>query len=143
MLGGILTGLLISPDPVIVIVCGVAALLPDLDHPQSLISRRVGLLGAPIHLVVSHRGVLHSGLFVLLLMLSALYVPDSYRLYAVAAVAAYASHLALDALTVSGIPLLWPSGERFRLLKWRTGGVGEAYTAVALVAAIAVRIYLI
>lgn len=134
LLAGLLVGALIRPDLAIVAACGVGALLPDLDHPNSLISRRVGVLAMPVHLSVKHRGALHSGLIVLILLGVALGISESFRTPALAVVAGYASHLLLDALTVSGIPLLWPHRGRFRLLRLRTGGLIENLFAVGLLA---------
>jgi len=138
LIAGLLVGALIQPDLAIVVAAGVGALLPDIDHPNSLISRRVGILAMPVHLTLSHRGALHSGLIVALLLLGALYVPERYRLHAISCVAGYASHLLLDALTVSGIPLLWPHSARFRLLgiRIRTGSLVENLLSVVLLAAL-------
>jgi inner membrane protein len=143
MLAGMLAGVLIAVDPVAVIAGGIGGLLPDLDHPRSRMSRAAGVFALPIHLAVRHRGVLHSGLCWLILAFFSFYLMREYPQYGIALLAAtagYLTHLALDSLTVSGIPLLWPSGRRFSAIPLRTGGVGEAYVATALVAAIALRI---
>lgn len=113
-------------DGLAVVMCGaIGALLPDLDHPKSAISRRVKILGAPIRLFVAHRGALHGLLAVFLAFMACLTIPVNLRLYGLAAAAGYASHVALDALTISGVPLLWPYRRRFHLLPLRTGGVVE------------------
>ena len=115
-----------------VIAGGIGALLPDLDHPQSTISRRVWLAGASLRLVVSHRGALHSLIAMAAAMLLAAIAPDDYGQIALSAAVGYCSHIFLDALTVSGVPLLWPYSRRFRLLRLRTGGVGEMLFAWGL-----------
>lgn len=146
LLAGILAGLLIAPDPVAVIAGGVGGLLPDLDHPRSRMSRAAGVLAVPIHLLVRHRGILHSGLAAALVTFFAIVLSVEYpaaRIALLAASTGYLTHLALDSLTISGIPLLWPSGRRFAAMRWHTGGVGDALTATAIVAAIALRIGLI
>lgn len=113
---------------------GVGALLPDLDHPQSTISRRVWLAGASLRLVVSHRGALHSLLAMAAAMLLASFAPQGFTPIALSAAVGYCSHIFLDALTVSGVPLLWPRRDRYRLLRLRTGGVGELLFAWGLLA---------
>jgi len=57
-------------------------------------------------------------------------------IYATAAGLGYVSHLVLDGLTVQGIPLLWPSGRRFRLLGLTTGGIGELVVLLGLLGAL-------
>lgn len=98
------------------VVAGIAALAPDIDHPQSTLGRRV-MVGA---LVFKHRGFLHSPLALALLSLACWhYLP---ALLGLVIVAGYGSHLLLDALNPQGIPLLYPSGKRFKCAKWQTGG---------------------
>lgn len=52
------------------LVCAGAALAPDVDHPGSSVSRRLGLAGqatgAAVNAVAGHRGITHSLLFVAL-----------------------------------------------------------------------------
>jgi membrane-bound metal-dependent hydrolase YbcI (DUF457 family) len=72
-------------------------------------------------------------------VLLALLAPEPYTVYALAAAAGYNSHIALDALTVSGVPFFWPSRERFSLLPVRTGGPVEALFAILLFGLLVVR----
>lgn len=100
----------------------IAALLPDIDHPQSLLGRRLWPVAWTINQVMGHRGALHSLAALLLVSAAAsVMLPDWWIVIA----AGYASHLAADALTVSGVPLLWPIRARIRLLGIRTGGIIE------------------
>ena len=123
-------------------VCGgVGALLPDIDHPKSMVGRRAGIAGGALRLVVGHRGILHSGVAAAIMIVAALMVPTEWRGYALAGAVGYASHLALDGLTVQGIPLLWPSRRRFRLLRLTTGGVVEWLLRLALLGGLAYLIF--
>lgn len=114
-LGGVAMGLAAS----------VGALLPDIDHPRSIVGRRAGFIGGALRLAISHRGMLHSGIAAAIVVLVALLAPAVARSYALAAAAGYSSHILLDALTVQGVPLFWPSRRRFSILPLRTGGLIE------------------
>ena len=129
----------------------LGALLPDLDAPQSLLKnwkvgyRRTGKRGRtltpayrpfePVASLLSpllgHRRPLHSllGLGVAAVLLG---LPAAFWLgwpATLALVLGYASHLLLDACTVSGVPLLWPDPRPLWALPKRlravTGGPWE------------------
>lgn len=100
------------------------SLLPDLDAAQSKI-KHLSVSGIkPFYLpsqliftTLGHRTYLHSlyglaGISVIAAALS----PFTNWLAALAMVAGYASHLALDACNPSGIPLLYPNRRKFYLL---------------------------
>ncbi len=116
----------------LVLAGALGALLPDLDHPQSALSNRVGIAGLPFRLL-SHRGVTHSLIAAAAALLIAGMVPVEWRPYAIAAALGYSSHIVLDGLTVTGVPLLWPWGRRFRIGYMRTGGLSERLFGVGLV----------
>lgn len=142
--GVALAVIMFAPAPPLVlagaaIAGGIGALLPDLDHPQSTISRRVWLAGATLRMVVSHRGALHSLLAMAAALLLAATVQGDWSQIALSAAVGYCSHIVLDALTVSGVPLFWPKQQRYRLLRIRTGGVGERLFALGI---LAVLVYL-
>lgn len=120
-----------AADPQALAAAALGALLPDIDHPQSWAGRKMKPISVPLALVVGHRGVTHS----LLAVLACLGVLAVMGLGWAAApvVLGYLSHLAGDALTPSGVPLLWPSRRRFTLNLCRTGSLIE----IVLVAAIA------
>lgn len=108
-----------SIGPLAIIAAG-AALLPDLDAPRSKVRslalgpiRPFDPLGALVYAAWGHRGPLHSllGLAVFGLMVA---LPLSLRWggeYGAAALLGYGSHLALDAMTRHGIPLLPARGK--------------------------------
>jgi inner membrane protein len=115
----------------------LGALLPDLDAAESKI-KHVQIAGikpfAPLsialHRGLGHRGLLHS--LAGLGFVAAVSIPPTQWWGwqpSVALLLGYASHLAADALTRSGIPLLYPRKKRHHLLprRWRitTGSQAE------------------
>ncbi len=100
------------------------ALLPDLDASQSKI-KHLGLRGikpffTPSRLLqrwLGHRGLLHSllGLCFIGVLVVPLGLWWSWSI-ALALWLGYASHLAADACTRSGIPMLFPRKQRYHLL---------------------------
>lgn len=97
----------------------IASLLPDIDHPRSIIGRRLKWISLPISKTFGHRGCTHS----LLIVISGFFLfksnffsnfffpPDVMQSMLIG----YANHLLADMLTPYGIPLLWPFRWRFRL----------------------------
>jgi inner membrane protein len=127
------------------IVAGLAALLPDLDHPHSAVGR---LLPRWWHrLTPGHRGPTHSLAWCAALTLlvwagqGLLGGEVAGPLLALAVLAGSLSHVLADGLTVAGVPLWWPLRRRravflgplsFRTRSWAellvvagvVGGVG-------------------
>lgn len=138
----VLAGLpLVSAETgVLVVVGAISALVPDIDHPNSTIRKRTGLLGFLAGGWFGHRGFTHTLVALALVSLaSGLLLPG---VLAAAIAGGYASHLLLDALTRSGIPALWPVTRRPvkllpRPLQVRTGSWREAVFLVAMWAALA------
>lgn len=96
------------------------ALLPDIDHPGSVLGRRAPVVSDAVGLVFGHRGFTHSLVFAalvvsLLAFLRGPYVPwlPPSAVYALAA--GILSHLIFDMLNPSPVPLLWPLPKEFRL----------------------------
>ena len=123
----------------------LGALLPDLDAAHSTIrslevTRGVRPFALPAHLLhraLGHRRLLHSLLGLALALTLA--VPLGLWLGsrpALALLLGYASHLAGDAATRSGIPLLFPNRRRWHLLppplRLVTGSQAEEAAFVAL-----------
>ena len=111
------------PMPEMVLLSGLAGLLPDLDHPSSATGR---LLPAWWHrLTPGHRGPTHSLAWCLALAVvvdlgQRLVVgPAAPPLVALAVLVGVLSHVLADGLTVQGVPLWWPfSRERLVFLGW-------------------------
>lgn len=109
------------------------SLLPDIDHPQSFVGRRLWLISRPLSRIIGHRGLTHSLLALAggtWLLLKGLHL----NVYMVQALAlGYLSHLAGDWLTPSGIPLLWPWRRRFvSPMSFACGGQMEILLDVVL-----------
>lgn len=145
------------PGPAIggAIICAAGALVPDLDHPNSLIAHRLHI--RPICRLVArlsggHRHGTHSLLMVLGVWLAALWVHlplwaahaagadvalCSYHLspYVAAAFATgVGAHIAGDMLTPEGVPLLWPViRHRFSLHLFTTNTWPEQLFVIACV----------
>lgn len=119
-----------SHDPRGFALAALGSLLPDIDHPQSWVGRKLPFLSHPIAALCGHRGVTHS----LLAISVALLVMASQPGWMANALAlGYLSHLAADSLTPSGVPLLWPVKKRFGIGLCTTGGPMETLI-VAVVA---------
>ncbi len=101
--------------PAAIITC----LLPDIDHPKSLLGQRLTWISKPIARMFGHRGFTHSLLAVFAsLALLYIHVPIDATIpgdVLQGMVVGYVSHIIADMLTPAGVPLLWPCRWRFRL----------------------------
>ncbi|GAB2763295.1 hypothetical protein GCM10027174_44990 [Salinifilum aidingensis] len=155
---------------------GVAALAPDIDHHRATITRALGPVGTALSWIIrkvslgvytltatskdtpgaggSHRGLTHTGVAALatgaaLWALLGYLGVDQALPYALAAAVGIVVHIGGDAITATGVPLIWPvkyRGERWYpcripLITITGGGLAEklitgaAWTvAVALLA---------
>ena len=129
----------LTPDTMapLAICAALGTLLPDLDANSSTIKHlRVARIQpfAPLSVLLSrdwgHRGMTHSliGLSAFAVLVSPLVIIWSWPIWA-ALCLGYISHLAADACTKSGIPLLHPRKTRYHLLPRRflftTGSLAE------------------
>lgn len=94
-------------------------LLPDIDHPKSLLGQRLKWISKPVARIFGHRGFTHSllAIFAALALLQFKLPADTPIPADVlqGMVVGYLSHIAADMLTPAGVPLLWPCRWRFRL----------------------------
>lgn len=85
----------------------LGSLLPDIDHPQSVLGRRLQIISVPLHRQFGHRSLTHSIFF----LLGAFLIPYYFGLDALAwglSVGIF-SHILLDLLCVgSGVAFLYP-----------------------------------
>lgn len=124
----------------------VGGLLPDIDHPNSKIGRKVPPVSKLINLLCGHRGFTHTLLAVilftyLLFILNGL-LPMWAKEYMIpmslGLIVGYSSHLLLDMLTVSGIPLLFPFTKKsVRIAKLRSGKDDFMVSIICIVITIA------
>jgi inner membrane protein len=108
----------------------VGSLLPDLDHPESALGRRLPLISVPLSRLVGHRGVTHSllavvGLFGVLLAVVAIPAYQGLGGLIMPLVMGYLSHILGDAMTPSGVPLFWPKRRTYSLNLFKTWGWQE------------------
>lgn len=113
----------------------VGALIPDIDHPSSVISRKVPLVSMlykmvaavdklickllGINYVMGHRGITHSIVPITALLGLLLFFGKELQLYMLllGLIVGCYSHVAFDMLNPSGVPILLPfSKKRFRFL---------------------------
>lgn len=128
------TAAVLIPDLTIPAMAALAAgaVLPDIDHKESLVGRRVPILPR----LLKHRGVTHSLLFAVI----------CYGIYP-ALGAGVLLHMILDIFNPAGVGLFWPWNKRFSmpLVSISSGGVldGVLRTAlwVVLAAALAHRFF--
>lgn len=114
----------------------IGGVLPDLDHPNSKVTKKTGILGFCSSRLFKHRGVLHTPIVYItiwsLLTLFVVHNPLS-RAVICGLLVGELSHLFLDMLNPSGIPLFWPlTRKRISLLPILTGS--KLDTAIGFVA---------
>lgn len=109
-LAGALAGRVLGAPLAGLALGALAGLLPDLDHPESALGRRLWPLSAALNAFLGHRGFTHTVWFALLLaFLPGALLPlagAGWRWAVLASLAALAgalSHVLLDACTRSGV----------------------------------------
>lgn len=105
-------------------VCTVAALLPDIDEPNSTAGKEAGAFSRLIKRTFGHRGLLHTPEFWAIVVWLLFWAGMSHAIcfYLLAGVG---THLALDSLTRGGIPLLILGCKKIHLGGMREGRAGE------------------
>jgi inner membrane protein len=119
----------LSPTCLVVAVAG--SLLPDIDHPTSWVGRRLRPISTVVSRVFGHRGITHSAVAVVALVVVLLYGGYA-RAMTSALVVGYLSHLAADMLTPRGLRLAWPLRTTWRLPLCNTGSRAEAVVVAGL-----------
>jgi inner membrane protein len=97
----------------------LGSLLPDIDHPQSYLGRRLWILSAPINKLFGHRGFTHSLLSLFLLGTATAVWWANNPLFFGGLLLGYLSHLLGDMTTISGVPLLYPKKTRYKFFPKR------------------------
>lgn len=125
----------ITPEAGLMIVgCAViGSILPDIDKSNTPIRKLLGLPGHLLLFWIPHRGPTHSLVALVIVGLIAAQIDPGVG---VVTACAYGTHLASDALTRAGIPLLWPFNHTFHLLpnrlRLRVNGPAERLIQFAL-----------
>jgi len=136
---GIASGIMVSsyyntdvPNTIICIGLGlIGSFIPDMDHRQSYISRRVPILPWLISSIFEHRGFTHSFLLMAMIFYG-LMVSHVPAILSIAFITGILSHSVGDMFTVQGVKLLWPIPLRISLLPMRTGSKFETPVAFGL-----------
>lgn len=98
---------------------GIGGLMPDIDHPGSLLGRALPFVSIPISIFFPHRTITHTVWFavatallpllvIVLCSNSGLVIRFDYYWAGAYLMAGSLSHLALDAPTNSGVAPFWP-----------------------------------
>lgn len=99
------------------LVAALGGLLPDIDHPDSVVGRRIRPVSVPLAAIFGHRGFTHSLMAVALLAGIIITMGGSHSGAWLPLCIGYLSHVLGDTLSASGVPLLYPwRRDRFR---WR------------------------
>ncbi|MDG2448611.1 MAG: metal-dependent hydrolase [Saprospiraceae bacterium] len=108
---GSIIGINILDDYRLIPIIIFASLLPDIDHPKSILGTIFRPISKAINKKYGHRTITHSlvvlvGLVALISAFQSVYFPD----IPIATIfgLAYGSHLVFDMMTVQGVPLFYP-----------------------------------
>ena len=113
-----LTGVMVIAE------CGLGSLLPDIDQRNSIISKKVKPVGAVVSAVAGHRTIFHDPLLYLVLGLAAWKTIPAYMSHVISLLIGVVTHLFLDALNPTGIPIL---GFRLHLCNIHTGSSKDLF----------------
>lgn len=118
----------------------IGGLLPDIDHPQSWLGRRIPLIPTLLYKTTGHRGATHSALAIMLTVAATWFammnlgVNYAYTELAVLGLAiGYTAHLAGDMLSNRGIPFFWPCPVRIGIPLCRTGSAAERLMTIGFI----------
>lgn len=104
--------------PLIIFLCAIASLLPDIDTPKSLIGAAMPIISNPLNKYFGHRTITHSWL-AFLPALAMDYLLKTHYAYTIT----LASHLLLDMIIgINGIQLLYPIRATFTLTGFKETG---------------------
>lgn len=128
-------GTFVFPRPLMFGACLLGSLLPDLDHPGSLIGRKFSFFSKLTHRSLGHRGALHSLLALLGWFWGLAWLFP--KPLALAFLGGYGSHLVLDAMTKGGFPIFWPfslktGGAGLKSGGWMDGAIGLISVVIVL-----------
>jgi inner membrane protein len=106
-----LSGINIFATPLAIATTVVASLLPDIDHPKSIVGRLFKPLSKWLNRHYGHRTITHSAVVLLLgTLVFALIEKTAAGQTQLATIFCYAylSHLLFDMMTLQGVPLFYP-----------------------------------
>lgn len=115
-----------------------AAIIPDIDHLSSFVSKKLELLSGVLTLFFKHRGVLHS-FFVIFIVSFLIYLKNQE--VAIATLTGYSSHVILDALTKKGVRPFYPLKTKIKGF-FKTNSLLENILFLIIIAAIIYQLLL-
>lgn len=108
----------------------LGSLMPDIDLPSSTVGKRVKPISYLINQIFGHRGITHTPILHIICSIFLLilgggltgFIKLTYLSFVIGLFVGGVSHLVLDAMTVKGIPFLYPfSKKRQRIASFTTG----------------------
>lgn len=108
----------------------LGSLMPDIDLPSSTVGKRVKPISYLIHQFFGHRGITHTPILHILCSIFLLMLGQGltgiirliYLSFVIGLFAGGVSHIILDAMTVKGVPLLYPfTKKKYRIANLVTG----------------------
>ena len=123
----------IIPALIVIGTAAIGSLLPDIDHPGSLLSSSSGLsrhISNSIAAVTPHRGLTHTPIFAGLIIAALYYFLQKRIKYCdpicIGLAVGILSHLVLDTLTERGVMWAWPiTPKHLRLCRIRSNRTTE------------------
>jgi len=108
LFGLIASTLGIVPTVSLLAVVAIASLLPDIDHPKSVLGTILFPISTYISRKFGHRTVTHSLAFVGMVAAASAPMFLVHWSYWLAIVVGTLAHIVSDGMNVSGVPLMWP-----------------------------------
>ncbi len=97
----------------------ITCLLPDIDHPRSILGYKLTLFSFPIWKIFGHRGFTHSLLAIIVFLLILNFNKFIKFIFPLdfihAMIVGYISHILADMFTPIGVPLMWPYRYKFHI----------------------------
>lgn len=117
----------LSLTPALLIGVVIGSIAPDIDEPKSKIGRKAPVVSHGVKLVFKHRGFTHTLAACLLVATLLFYFWTQIPVpLAIGFTLGYLFHVLGDALSSSGVPLLYPfTKRRFMIPLYSTGGIRE------------------
>ncbi len=137
ILAGILTFPLIGGNKIIFFgLVLLGALLPDIDHTDSKMSKNIPVVPKILQLITKHRGIFHS--IFLAVGFSAILYLTLGKAFGLALFIGYTSHLIIDGFTKAGTNFLHPITKLHLSGPIETGTIAETVVLTGIIAIIVV-----
>ena len=132
------------PSPEVLAAAIISSLLPDLDHPKSMLGRILLPVSLLLNATVGHRTITHSLIGFSIAIVLAYFITATFRLAAgiyIAFIVGYTSHILADMLNDAGVALMYPfEKRRYSILPRRWGIRTESQGEHAIAAVLAVLV---